>query len=428
MTSKIIKWFDERVDSFGVQYLAFGCFGLINFPFSYFMWTEVVRQTYDNLILRIIATLACLLLLLKNYWPAWCKPYFNLYWIATLIYTASFFATFMLLKNDFSLTWQMNYVQVLLILVLLVSWEMFFFCLLVGVLLGLLAFFISMHFNHMSYSLLDSEWRVTLYMFIYAVVIGGVFSRNKQKIEAAKNNAAYTVSANIAHELRTPLASINAAVSSVHRYFLILLQAYELAQTNHLAIEKIPVNKLKLLPNVLNNIQEEVRYSNLFIDMLLLNIQNLEVKEGDLEIRSISELIHHAFLRFPFEENQEELIHFDEHNDFKVRVVPLFFEHIIFNLTKNALYYIKDAGKGEVNIWYESGKDYNYLHFKDTGKGMDKKTLSHLFERFYTSRYQGTGVGLAFCKQMMEQFEGDITCESVQGEYTHFILQFPVVK
>lgn len=423
-----INWFKVRVDNFGVQYLAYGWFGVINFPFSYFMWTYIAPQPYESLSLRLIAALFCAGLLLKKYWPDVCKPYFQLYWLITITYSAAFFGSFMLMKNNFSLIWQMNYVQALLVIVLLVSWDIFFICLSIGVVLSILAFLVAMHIDHAAYYFADLNWSVPIYMFIYAILIGAVFSRNKGRVEAAKMDAAYTISANIAHELRTPLASINAAANSAQKNFLVLLKAYELVQAQQQNIEKIPTNKLKLLPEIFTNIQDEVRYANLFIDMLLLNIQNLQVKESDLSITSALQLIEHALGRFPFDEAQEQLVHLNKAQDIQIEVVPLFFEHIIFNLIKNALYYIQAARKGTVEIWCELGTKCNYIHFKDSGAGINKEILGKLFERFFTARYQGTGVGLAFCKQMMGQFGGDITCDSVEGAYTHFILAFPILK
>jgi len=99
--------------------------------------------------------------------------------------------------------------------------------------------------------------------------------------------------------------------------------------------------------------------------------------------------------------------------------------HIIFNLLKNALYYIKSVGKGEIYIWLELGEEMNKLCFKDTAKGISSNELPHVFERFYSNTQGGSGIGLAFCKMTMEQFGGDIHCESVEGDYAEFVLSFP---
>lgn len=74
------------------------------------------------------------------------------------------------------------------------------------------------------------------------------------------------------------------------------------------------------------------------------------------------------------------------------------------------------------------GDKYNSLYFKDTSTGIAPEVLPHIFESFYSKTARGTGVGLAFCKSTMREFGGDIVCESVEGEFTTFVLTFPVVE
>jgi signal transduction histidine kinase len=55
---------------------------------------------------------------------------------------------------------------------------------------------------------------------------------------------------------------------------------------------------------------------------------------------------------------------------------------------------------------------------------MPSEVLKHIFDRFFTRTHHGSGIGLTFCKMAMEAFGGDITCESVEGDYTLFVLTF----
>jgi len=91
---------------------------------------------------------------------------------------------------------------------------------------------------------------------------------------------------------------------------------------------------------------------------------------------------------------------------------------------KNALFFIKEAQKGKIAIWVHSDTNKKRLHFKDTAKGMDKETLRHIFKRFYSKRKSGTGLGLSFCKQAIENMRGTIECQSVQNKYTEFTIGF----
>ena len=103
---------------------------------------------------------------------------------------------------------------------------------------------------------------------------------------------------------------------------------------------------------------------------------------------------------------------------------------MLFNLLKNAIYYVKAANKGNmkgvIQIWLESDGKYNVLHFKDVGKGMPEATLHHVFDPFFTKTDHGAGIGLTFCKSVMESYGGKIGCASKEGEFTEFVLSFPI--
>lgn len=104
--------------------------------------------------------------------------------------------------------------------------------------------------------------------------------------------------------------------------------------------------------------------------------------------------------------------------------------HVLANLIKNSLRAIKEADKGDISISLEKGRDYNKLIFRDTALGISKEFLEQLFEQFHTktSADRGTGLGLAFCKMVMNGYGGDITCNAALGKYTEFVLTFPKIK
>jgi len=69
----------------------------------------------------------------------------------------------------------------------------------------------------------------------------------------------------------------------------------------------------------------------------------------------------------------------------------------------------------------------NFLMFRvtDTGAGIPKENLEHVFDLFFTTKPKGTGLGLAICRKIMEDHGGDITVDSAEGKGTTVSISLP---
>jgi signal transduction histidine kinase len=84
------------------------------------------------------------------------------------------------------------------------------------------------------------------------------------------------------------------------------------------------------------------------------------------------------------------------------------------------------------NAYIHNGRDVKLsirgngkiLYVIDYGLGINRKALKSIFDKFYSRHRGGVGIGLFFCKSAMEQMGGSIKCESEEGKYTKFILDF----
>ena len=72
--------------------------------------------------------------------------------------------------------------------------------------------------------------------------------------------------------------------------------------------------------------------------------------------------------------------------------------------------------------------DSSKVIFKDTGTGISGRDLPYIFDRFYSKTRHGTGIGLAFCQMAVELCNGEIKCNSKEGEYTEFVITMPKLK
>lgn len=180
---------------------------------------------------------------------------------------------------------------------------------------------------------------------------------------------------------------------------------------------------------VKNNLNEAMEFIDLIsisssrglsmVDMILQNIRDEEIDKSNFVNLSIASITQLAIKEFVFEdEEQKELVDIDLENDFIFKGDETLMIFVLFNLLKNSLYY-----KAKINIWLDSDK--KCLYFKDDGVGISDDKLPYIFNDFFTSNKKGgTGLGLPFCKRVMQAFSGDISCKSIEGEGVEFILKF----
>jgi two-component system CAI-1 autoinducer sensor kinase/phosphatase CqsS len=247
-------------------------------------------------------------------------------------------------------------------------------------------------------------------------------------VQTEKLRAASAIGANLAHELRTPLASIGALSKGAGNLLPILTDAYEKAKAAGMEVGPLRKNQVEILSNTLGTIRNEVEYSNTIIDMLLVNTADKSLSDVDMDIFSVRDAAEEAVRRYPFNNQRERnLIRVEIDADFELQAPRLLVIHVLFNLIKNALYFVQQAGKGDISIRAEHDSNYGRVLVHDTGSGIPVAIRSHIFDRFYTTTHtgQGAGIGLSFCKLVMDSIGGSIYCESEEGEYATFTLEFP---
>jgi signal transduction histidine kinase len=102
--------------------------------------------------------------------------------------------------------------------------------------------------------------------------------------------------------------------------------------------------------------------------------------------------------------------------------------HALRNLLDNALTYTERGGR--ITLAASADAEAVTLSVADTGIGISREYLPHVFEKFFRvpgqSRGTGTGLGLAIVNEIVTAHGGTITCESEPGQGTVFRLRLPV--
>jgi signal transduction histidine kinase len=102
---------------------------------------------------------------------------------------------------------------------------------------------------------------------------------------------------------------------------------------------------------------------------------------------------------------------------------------VFTNIIGNATKYTPEGGKIAVTV--KNNEFYITVSISDNGTGIPPEKLPLIFEPFYrcaekNEKHSGSGLGLTFCKKIMESHNGVINVSSREGEGTTFVLTFPV--
>ena len=107
-----------------------------------------------------------------------------------------------------------------------------------------------------------------------------------------------------------------------------------------------------------------------------------------------------------------------------IMIDALQIRRVLDNLIRNALDAMS-AG-GELTIAADADGENVRLEVSDTGVGIHEEEIPRLYDPFYSSKPDGLGIGLVFCKQTVEAHGGSIAVESEAGKGASFIVTLPL--
>ena len=215
--------------------------------------------------------------------------------------------------------------------------------------------------------------------------------------------------ANVSHDLKTPLTMIKAYAELIR-------------DVTHKDKEKMNKN--------LNTIIEETDRLNILVNDILelskirSNSTPLELEEFDL-----NELIKTIINRYEiYIEKENYNIEYKEKPNTIIKADKKRIEQVIYNLVNNAINYTGDDKKVIINIKEE--KQNIKVEIKDTGKGINKKNLEYIWDKYYKvdkthSRVQvGSGIGLSIVKNILisHNFEYGVETKINKGTTFYFII------
>lgn len=219
---------------------------------------------------------------------------------------------------------------------------------------------------------------------------------------------------NMTHELKTPLATISLAVDAIRN-------------------PKV-VNDPEKLHYFSNIIKDENKRMNKQVETILqaalLDKQEVQLRLKELHIHDVLAHIADNF-KLQMDERKGKLVIEPEAQNDLIEGDDVHITNMLSNLVDNAIKYSKEDVPPVITISTMNYGKYLRVRLEDNGIGMNKETVSRIFEKFYRAHtgnihnVKGFGLGLSYVRTMVDAHQGKIKVESVPGKGSVFTVDLP---
>lgn len=215
-------------------------------------------------------------------------------------------------------------------------------------------------------------------------------------------------SANVSHELKTPLTSISGFA--------------EIMQDGFVKDEDVKV----FAGRIYKEAQRLIRLVGDVIRISRLDEGGLPYQWEKLDLYSLT---HDIFSTLHEAAEKQEVHMYMEGGSTVLDTVPMIMEEVLYNVCDNAVKYNRRGG--EVFVRLKDGEDAVRVNVRDTGIGIPKEDQERIFERFYrvdkshSKEIGGTGLGLSIVKHGVKTLNGRLWLNSEPGQGTEIIMEFP---
>lgn len=240
-------------------------------------------------------------------------------------------------------------------------------------------------------------------------------SKRLKEVNELKN----TLFTNITHEFRTPLTVIKGMAGSIKS---------RLKDSKQDELE----NSLEMIDR---NSDGLLHLVNEMLDLAKLESGNMELQLVQVDVIPFIKYLSESFSSLA-DENKISLTIYSEIDSLLMDYDADKLASIISNLLSNAIKFTPEFGKIIVHINQISQKEnaFLFIKIKDNGIGISKEELPNIFNRFYQTdsstirENEGTGIGLALTKELVEVMKGTIEVTSILNKGSEFRVMIPVTR
>lgn len=225
---------------------------------------------------------------------------------------------------------------------------------------------------------------------------------HERLVHAERLAAIGNMAGHVAHEIRNPLVAIGGFARSLRR----------LAKDNQsiLSVAEIIAEEVMRLEKILANVMLFTKFP-----------------QPSFQLADLNAIIEEAanLLQAEAEQSHVQLVKTLTADLPKLLLDPIQINQMLVNLLRNGIQSIVESGVVEVSTQFLAPQEV-LLVVRDTGSGIPPNVLENVFNPFFTTKPDGTGLGLPICQHIVGDHSGRITVESQVGQGTTFSIYLPL--
>ena len=219
----------------------------------------------------------------------------------------------------------------------------------------------------------------------------------------------------ITHEFKTPINVIYSAIQLIE----------------HLYINKIPRKVKNLISSIKRNTFRQLRLVNNLLDITRLNSYQFKLTLRNIDIIFLTKLITESVNTYA--DKKKINLYFESNISSKnITIDDEKYERVILNLLSNAIKFTPEGGNITVKIKENKNENTISINVSDTGIGIPAEKYETIFRRFgqvenkLSRQAEGSGIGLALVKMLVDILDGEIKVHSKLGDGSTFTIILPI--
>ena len=339
------------------------------------------------------------------------KKYLKILWFIFLIYGLGFFPTYAVFITSGKKYTVLNLSTSLLLLAMMVDWLVFMIVSISGILFAYILFlFTKTHHDMMLFH--NTKPYLLSYILLYMFLAASLFMRQKEKVQEKKMDFMKVFGSAIAHEVNAPLASMRMLSDTLS----VIISNMKVKNKDDNYTITLKQMEYEMLTTVINDGFKKASTDALqIVEMLLTTLRNKYI--DNKTPCKISLIAEDAIKMSDHLNHNNANIQLIIYQDFEIICTRNLLKHVIYNLIKNSFKH------GGINVHVMIEIHHNKVIVSDNGIGIHQDKIKRIFDAFFTDG-NGSGIGLAFCKFVLNDMNAKISCESEVNKFTKFIIEF----